>query len=450
MANVDIRVGKKDAVFFSANPTLILKDGQFLFNSDTLELFIGDGTTQLSALVAINVPPSSGVQSVTGPQVDDTDPNNPIVNPLGLIKIVDLNGDFFTDLATASAYVATFNVGGIISDESYYPIGSGGIYYFTVPQGSDFSGDSFFLSLGAFTPTIAYIVDSIGLITVFSHSLCLNNNGNNVFRNITFGGDSFNLSSGINIYNNVSADTPSFAAASGKFLFNGTVAATGIYLSDFFLGSTATILTNKGNLGNANLLQAESNGANVQYDGINLATVNDLPTIDTTIIDGSTNPVDGNAVFDALALKQDISSEQLASLTSTSISTTSSGNTDLTEMNTTVLANTTYTIDGIIRIGCNNTGGVALQLTLPSGAIFLGLNGLTTNSTTAQWLNIPSSATLTGSYCRINTGTGFVYVKGTIEIGATGGDLVWGFASVVNLQTSTVYRLGTQIKITKK
>ena len=30
MANIDIRVGKKDAVFFSANPTLILKDGQFL------------------------------------------------------------------------------------------------------------------------------------------------------------------------------------------------------------------------------------------------------------------------------------------------------------------------------------------------------------------------------------------------------------------------------------
>jgi hypothetical protein len=54
MANVDIRVGKKNASFFSANPTLILKDGQFIFNSDTSELFIGDGTTQLSSLVAIN------------------------------------------------------------------------------------------------------------------------------------------------------------------------------------------------------------------------------------------------------------------------------------------------------------------------------------------------------------------------------------------------------------
>ncbi len=54
MANVDIRIGKKNAAFFAANPTLILKDGQFIFNSDTSELFIGDGTTQLSSLVAIN------------------------------------------------------------------------------------------------------------------------------------------------------------------------------------------------------------------------------------------------------------------------------------------------------------------------------------------------------------------------------------------------------------
>ena len=54
MANVDIRVGKKNAAFFSANPTLILKNGQLIFNETTSELFIGDGVTQLSSLVAIN------------------------------------------------------------------------------------------------------------------------------------------------------------------------------------------------------------------------------------------------------------------------------------------------------------------------------------------------------------------------------------------------------------
>ena len=254
--DVSIQLGYKDSAWFTTNASFILLEGQIVYLDDQSGKYkLGDGVTDLATLNFLG-----GVSDV----------------PLGLIQIVDLNGDFFTDLATASAYVATFNVGGIISDESYYPIGGGGIYYFTVPQFSDFSGDEFFLSIDIFTPTIAYIVDSLGLITVFSNSLCLNNHGNNVFRNITFGGDSFNLSSGINIYNNVSADTPSFAAASGKFLFNGTVAATGIYLSDFFLGSTATILTNKDNLGNTALIQAKSNGANVQFDGINLATLNDV------------------------------------------------------------------------------------------------------------------------------------------------------------------------------
>lgn len=54
MANVDIRVGKKDSTFFSANPTLVLKNGQLIYNETTSELFIGDGVTQLSSLVAIN------------------------------------------------------------------------------------------------------------------------------------------------------------------------------------------------------------------------------------------------------------------------------------------------------------------------------------------------------------------------------------------------------------
>ena len=261
IVNGSLQEGYKDAAWFAANPTLILLVGQKVNLEQSGTYKLGDGVTALSALSFLG----------SGSDV-----------PLGLIKIVDLAGDFFTDLATASAYVSTFNVAGTISDESY----SNGIYYFTVPQGSDFSGDSFFLSLGPFTTTTTYIIDSIGLITVFSHSLCLNNNGNNVFRNITFGGDSFTLSSGINIYNNISADTPSFDSASGKFIFNGTVLATGIYLSDFFLSSTATILTNKDNLGNTALIQAASNGANVQYDGINLLTSGgwiDISTVVTAV-----------------------------------------------------------------------------------------------------------------------------------------------------------------------
>lgn len=148
-------------------------------------------------------------------------------------------------------------------------------------------------------------------------------------------------------------------------------------------------------------------------------------------------------------LKLDNYSEQLAVLTSTSISTTANTNTDLTEMTTTLLPNTTYTIDGVIRVGCNNTGGVAVQVNIPSGSVFIGMHGFTTSSTVVQYTQIAADATLSGAYCRLNTSVGQVHVKGTIEVGVTGGDLVWGFASVTNTQTSTVYRLGTQIKITK-
>jgi len=45
------------------------------------------------------------------------------------------------------------------------------------------------------------------------------------------------------------------------------------------------------------------NAPSVTKNGVEVATINDIPTVDTTIIDGSTNAVSGNAVFDGLATK---------------------------------------------------------------------------------------------------------------------------------------------------
>lgn len=70
MANVDIRVGKKNAAFFAANTTLVLKNGQFIFNETTQELFIGDGTTQLSLLTPINGGDTSNLVPYTGATSD--------------------------------------------------------------------------------------------------------------------------------------------------------------------------------------------------------------------------------------------------------------------------------------------------------------------------------------------------------------------------------------------
>jgi nitrogen fixation protein len=66
MANVDIRVGKKDAAFFAANTTLVLKDGQFIFNETTEDLYIGNGVTQLSLLTPINGGDTTNLVPYTG------------------------------------------------------------------------------------------------------------------------------------------------------------------------------------------------------------------------------------------------------------------------------------------------------------------------------------------------------------------------------------------------
>jgi len=66
MANVDIRVGKKNAAFFAANTTLVLKDGQFIFNETTQELYIGDNVTELSLLTPINGGDTSNLVPYTG------------------------------------------------------------------------------------------------------------------------------------------------------------------------------------------------------------------------------------------------------------------------------------------------------------------------------------------------------------------------------------------------
>jgi len=66
MANVDIRVGKKNAAFFAANTTLVLKNGQFIFNETSQELYIGDNVTQLSLLTPINGGDTSNLVPYTG------------------------------------------------------------------------------------------------------------------------------------------------------------------------------------------------------------------------------------------------------------------------------------------------------------------------------------------------------------------------------------------------
>ena len=107
MANIpgEIVWQANDNTWFTTNAAEVYPAGITIYHVDGRYKFT-DGVTALSALSFLGG--GSGVQSVTGPQVDDTDPNNPIVNPLGLIKIVDLKGEIFTDLATAHTYLTNY------------------------------------------------------------------------------------------------------------------------------------------------------------------------------------------------------------------------------------------------------------------------------------------------------------------------------------------------------
>jgi len=221
----------------------------------------------------------------------------------GLIKIVDKAGTFFTDLATAHAYVQSYTVS-VISNESF----SNGIYLFTVPNGAIFKQAHQFLQSSA-----AYIIDELGLISAYGDDAFLNNNGNSVFKNCSFDTFAFNSSSGNNTFGNCSFDDDSFASASGnntfgtitvgnnflnaasgvntienisltssgnifagystgRFYLNGAIgASTAQNYANFFLSSTASIFAKRENLTNnaggmeGDLAIAKVNGATVFF-----------------------------------------------------------------------------------------------------------------------------------------------------------------------------------------
>lgn len=88
MAIVDgsLQLGYKNTAWFTANASLVLLVGQIVYLEQTGTYKIGDGTTQLSALSFLGG--SQGVQSVTGPNVDNTDPANPVVNVSDLSQVL--------------------------------------------------------------------------------------------------------------------------------------------------------------------------------------------------------------------------------------------------------------------------------------------------------------------------------------------------------------------------
>lgn len=140
IVNGSLQEGYKDAAWFAANPTLVLLVGQKVNLEQTGTYKLGDGVTQLSALSFLGG--GSGVQSVTGPNVDNTDPANPVVNPLtqNLQYVTDNGANTTNQMQINGVNVATVN--DIPSLSGY--VDTAGLTTNTIPKAtaSDTIGDS--------------------------------------------------------------------------------------------------------------------------------------------------------------------------------------------------------------------------------------------------------------------------------------------------------------------
>ncbi len=129
--------------------------------------------------------------------------------------------------------------------------------------------------------------------------------------------------------------------------------------------------------------------------------------------------------------------------------TSSNVATAITDLITPTLAiNKRYYIDGYLHVGCNNTGGVKWQLTLPTGATMnLGYLGHTTSSGVFAQTVQNASATLGAAMCTVNSPNCYIRISGEITMSSTSGTAQFGFASGTNTQTSTVYQQGTYFNL---
>jgi hypothetical protein len=128
--------------------------------------------------------------------------------------------------------------------------------------------------------------------------------------------------------------------------------------------------------------------------------------------------------------------------------TTSNVASSITDLVFTPTINKRYSFEGVIHVGCNNTGGVKIQVTLPAGAtIYLSYLGFTTSGTAGLFNAITASATLSSATCQVNSPNGFFKISGEVQMSSTASNIQFGFASGTNTQTSTIYQLGTQITV---
>lgn len=376
-----------------------------VFWQDDVEITLGTTDTKVPTSKAVSdaISAASGVQSVTGANVDNTDPLNPVVN---VPTLEDVNSSGGQAATNASKY-------GDVADQ-LMNVGFNNIEYVDVPNGFN-TAVSFEVPTAAggvlklpdtagATKTLA-TTDQIGSGAVASVTgTCVDNTdpANPVVNALALDGSNANSD----------VDLGTYALNAKSFKVNGTAGAGHLSLKHQSSGATAAA--------SESVIYADSSG-NPQWKN------------------------DGNAVEQILTSKNvfDIY------ITTGDQTTTSNVNTGITGLSVSAEANKRYAFDGFIHVGCNNTGGIKFTVTVPSGATLnFGFDAPATPNTSngiKQFIN--ASGTQTAALCNANSALGIVEVRGEVTIGATAGTIQFGFASSTSGQTSTAYQNGTNIEV---
>ena len=196
-------------------------------------------------------------------------------------------------------------------------------------------------------------------------------------------------------------------------------------------------IVERANAGNGLIYVFVQNG--FQLDELSDVDITTAPLInnDILIYSSGTTLWSNKNIYTAINLKRDY-------LIAGNQTTTSNLASSITELVYSASANKRYSINGYIRVGCNNTGGVKLSITIPSGATMaIALNGIQGSGTSLLYTNIITSNTLIGAAYNSFNGTSIINVSGEVELSSTAGNIQFNFASNTNLQTSTIYQQGT-------
>jgi hypothetical protein len=142
----------------------------------------------------------------------------------------------------------------------------------------------------------------------------------------------------------------------------------------------------------------------------------------------------------ALDLKQDKASENHVRLSGANLTQTTVTPANMTGLSFAIAANEVWNIDLLVMTGCSGTGGVKVDVTVPTGATLrLNLFGTAASMSAFSSAVLTAGATLSAAFNVAAFQNGFIRVTGVIINGGTAGTVQFRYAAGTAGQTATIY-----------